>query len=73
MPPYIRPIVRLKDKSIILTDLNVLYANVLNSNNKIIRFRKMSVPEKFLNSEKYLLQTKVEKLMLNNLNKNLKL
>jgi hypothetical protein len=32
----------------------------------------MSVPEKFLNGEKFLLQTKVDKLMRNNNDKSLK-
>ena len=64
LPPHLRPIVKLKDKSIIVTDLNILYANIINSNNKITKFRKMSIPEKFLNSEKYLLQVKVDKLMI---------
>lgn len=65
LPPNIRPIVRLKDKTIITTDLNFLYAKIIDNNNKINKLRKMSVPENFLNSEKLLLQENVNKLINN--------
>lgn len=64
LPPNIRPIVKLRDKTLITTDLNFLYANIINSNNKIIKLRKMSVPEIFLKNEKTILQEKVDKLIL---------
>lgn len=63
LPPNLRPIVQLKDKAIITTDLNYLYSNIINSNNKIIKLRKMAVPEQFLNNEKYTLQIKVDNLI----------
>lgn len=63
LPPNLRPIVKLKDKRIITTDLNLLYSNIINSNNKIKKLRKMYVPEKFLNSEKNTLQTKIDQLI----------
>lgn len=65
LPPNIRPIVRLQDRTIITTDLNFLYSNIINSNNKIIKLRKMSVPEIFLNNEKNILQDKIDKLINN--------
>lgn len=65
LPPNLRPIVKLQDKTIIITDVNFLYANIINSNNKIIKLRKMYIPEKFLNNEKYILQDKVDKLINN--------
>lgn len=65
LPPNIRPIVKLQDKTIITTDLNFLYSNIINSNNKIIKLRKMSVPETFLNNEKNILQDKIDKLINN--------
>lgn len=68
LPPNIRPIVRLQDKTIITTDLNFLYSKIIESNNKIIKLRKMSVPETFLNNEKYLLQEAVDKLINNEKN-----
>lgn len=68
LPPNIRPIVRLQDKTIITTDLNFLYSKIIESNSKIIKLRKMSVPETFLNNEKYLLQEAVDKLINNEKN-----
>lgn len=65
LPPNLRPIVRLQDKTIIVTDVNFLYGNIINSNNKIIKLRKMYVPERFLNNEKLILQDKVDKLINN--------
>ena len=75
LPPNLRPIVRLKDKAIITTDLNKLYSNIITSNNKIIKLRKMCVPETFLTGEKGILQNKINKLIgnekQNSINKNL--
>lgn len=68
LPPNIRPIVRLQDKTIITTDLNFLYSKIINSNNKIIKLRKMSVPETFLNNEKNILQETVDRLISNEKN-----
>jgi DNA-directed RNA polymerase subunit beta' len=69
LPPNIRPIVRLKDKTIITTDLNFLYSKIIDNNNKINKLRKMSVPENFLNNEKLLLQENVDRLINNDLKK----
>lgn len=66
LPPNIRPIVKLQDKTIIATDLNFIYGKIIESNNKVIKLRKMSVPEKFLNSEKNFLQETVDRLIDNN-------
>lgn len=52
----------------ITTDLNLFYSNIINSNNKIKKLRKMSVPEIFLNGEKNILQNKVDKLIISNKN-----
>jgi len=71
IPPNIRPIVKLQEKVIITTDLNFLYANVININNKFKKLEKMSVPKLFLNGEKYTLQSKIDKLILGNKNKNI--
>lgn len=65
LPPNLRPIVKLQDKTIIATDLNFLYSKIIETNNKIIKLRKMSVPEKFLNNEKNFLQESVNKLINN--------
>jgi DNA-directed RNA polymerase subunit beta' len=68
MPPNLRPIIQLKEKVIITTDLNLFYSNIINSNNKIKKLKKMSVPEMFLNGEKNILQNKVDKLIISNKN-----
>jgi DNA-directed RNA polymerase subunit beta' len=70
LPPNLRPIVKLQDKTIITTDLNFLYSKIIDSNNKIVKLRKMSVPENFLNNEKLILQENVDKLINNDGNKN---
>lgn len=65
LPPNLRPIVKLQDKTIIITDVNFLYSNIININNKIMKLRKMFVPETFLYNEKISLQDKVDKLIHN--------
>nr|YP_010700492.1 RNA polymerase subunit beta' [Strombomonas costata]WCH63630.1 RNA polymerase subunit beta' [Strombomonas costata] len=56
LPPNLRPIVKLQDKTLITTDLNFLYAKIININSKINKLRKMLVPEPFLINEKFTLQ-----------------
>lgn len=65
LPPNLRPIVKLQDKTIITTDLNYTYGKIIESNNKIKKLRKMSVPEVFLTNEKNILQIKVDNLINN--------
>lgn len=65
LPPNLRPIVKLQDKTIITTDLNLLYLKIINSNNKLLKLRKMYVPENFLNNEKTILQETVDNLINN--------
>lgn len=65
LPPNLRPIVKLQDKTIITTDLNYTYGKIIESNNKIKKLRKMSVPEIFLTNEKNILQIKVDNLINN--------
>lgn len=65
LPPNLRPIVKLQDKTIIATDLNFLYGKIIETNNKIIKLRKMAVPEKFLNNEKNFLQENIDNLIDN--------
>lgn len=65
LPPNLRPIVKLQDKTVIITDVNFLYSGIININNKILKLRKMSVPETFLYNEKVSLQDKVDKLINN--------
>lgn len=63
LPPNIRPIVKIQGKTVVTTDLNFSYANIINTNSKILKLRKMLVPEKFLSNEKLFLQQKVDILI----------
>ncbi len=63
LPPDIRPIVKIQDKTVVTTDLNFSYLNIISINNKIIKLRKMLVPERFLSNEKLFLQQKVDNLI----------
>lgn len=71
LPPNIRPIVRLQDKTLITTDLNFLYAKIININIKITKLRLMRIPEMFLNNEKNTLQETVDRLINNEKTNNL--
>lgn len=64
LPPDIRPIVKIQDKTVVTTDLNFSYLNIISTNNKITKLRKMLVPEKFLSNEKLFLQQKVDTLIV---------
>lgn len=66
LPPNIRPIVKLEDKRIITTDLNQLYSQIININNKITKLKKMMIKGKYLNNEKNILQENVNELITNN-------
>lgn len=65
LPPTLRPIVKLQDKTIIITELNSLYVEIININNKLIELKKMLIPETFLKSEIYFLQETVTSLIEN--------
>lgn len=65
LPPNLRPVVKLQDKTIIITELNFLYSKIINSNNKLIILKKMRVPETFLTKEINLLKENVGNLLGN--------
>ena len=70
IPPNLRPIVKLQDKTIIITDLNILYSKIINTNNKLKKIKRMLVPENFLHNELNALQEDVNLLIDNKKNKN---
>lgn len=70
LPPNLRPVVKLQDKTIIITELNLLYSKIININNKIIKLKKMSVPDNFLTKDINTLQETVTNLLDNGKNKN---
>jgi DNA-directed RNA polymerase subunit beta' len=73
LPPNIRPIIKLTDNTIFTSDLNFIYIDIINNNNKINKLRKMLIPETFLHFEKKLLQGKIDKLIMNETKNNLRL
>jgi len=70
LPPNFRPLVQLQDTKLITTDLNFLYSKIININNKILKLKKMVIPQNFLTNEKFLLQEAVDNLLDNNNSKN---
>ena len=70
LPPNLRPVVKLQDKTIIITELNLLYAKIININNKLVKLKKMFVPDNFLKKEINLLQESVTNLLDGKKNKN---
>nr|NP_041950.1 RNA polymerase beta' subunit [Euglena gracilis]P23580.1 RecName: Full=DNA-directed RNA polymerase subunit beta'; AltName: Full=PEP; AltName: Full=Plastid-encoded RNA polymerase subunit beta'; Short=RNA polymerase subunit beta' [Euglena gracilis]CAA35053.1 RNA polymerase subunit [Euglena gracilis]CAA50137.1 RNA polymerase subunit [Euglena gracilis] len=65
LPPDIRPVVKLQDGTVIMTDLNFLYIDIIYGNNKIIKLRKFLLPEEFMLNEKRSLQVKVDAFINN--------
>lgn len=63
LPPDLRPILKLQDNTIISSDLNYIYQNIININNKICQLQKMKVSEKFIKSERIKLQTSINSLL----------
>ena len=69
LPPELRPIIKLQDNTIITSDLNYLYQNLININNRILQLKNLQVSKKFIKNEKIKLQESLEQLF-NNENKN---
>lgn len=63
LPPELRPIIRLKDNTIVTSDLNFAYKRIINNNNRIKQLFIMKVNEKYINKEKLLLQENMEELI----------
>lgn len=72
LPPELRPIMKLQDNVIVSSDFNILYAKIINSNNRILQLKNMKVNEKFLKKEKQILQDAIDLLMDKSQNKNIK-
>lgn len=66
LPPNIRPIINLKDKNIIISEINYNYINIININSKIKKLRKLLIPEKFIKNEKKKIQVKIDELINQN-------
>ena len=63
LSPNLRPIIKLKENNIIISEINYLYINIINANNKLKKLRKMLIPEKYTNKEKKSLQTNIDRLI----------
>lgn len=63
LPPELRPILKLQDNVIVSSDFNILYAKIINSNNRILQLKNMKVNEKFLKKEKQILQDSIDILI----------
>jgi DNA-directed RNA polymerase subunit beta' len=62
LPPDLRPIIKLQDNTIVTSDLNQLYQNTININNRINQLKKMQVSERFIKTEKIKLQNSIDEL-----------
>lgn len=72
LPPDLRPIMKLQDNVIVSSDFNILYAKIINSNNRILQLKKMKINEKFLKKEKQILQEAIDSLIDKSQTKNKK-
>jgi DNA-directed RNA polymerase subunit beta' len=67
LPPNLRPLVHLEDGTVILTDLNILYTDIMCLN-KLIKFVKVAFsfsPKDIMINERLALQNKIDKLINN--------
>lgn len=68
LPTGLRPILKLEDNTIVTSDLNILYSEIIKYNNKINFFEKMSAPKALLKNEIKNLQTSIDTLISNGKN-----
>ena len=69
LPPDLRPLVPLDGGKMAISDLNTLYARVINRNNRLKKLMEMNAPELIIQNECRMLQDAVSSL-LNNANSN---
>ena len=65
LPPDLRPMVQLDGGRFATSDLNDLYRRVINRNNRLKKFMKISAPDLIIRNEKRLLQEAVDSLIDN--------
>lgn len=68
LPAGLRPILKLEDNTIVTSDLNFLYSEIIKYNNKIEFFEKMLAPKKLIRKETKNLQEAVDTLINNGKN-----
>jgi DNA-directed RNA polymerase subunit beta' len=67
LPPELRPLVPLDGGKLAISDLNLLYARVINRNNRLKRLMEMNAPELILRNERRMLQDAVSALFNNSI------
>ena len=67
IPPELRPLVPLDGGKMAISDLNLLYARVINRNNRLKRLMEMNAPELILRNERRMLQDSVNTLFNNSI------
>nr|YP_009540970.1 RNA polymerase beta' subunit [Discoplastis spathirhyncha]AYQ93473.1 RNA polymerase beta' subunit [Discoplastis spathirhyncha] len=65
LPPGLRPILKMEDNTIVTSDLNFLYSEIVKYNNKIKFFKKMLAPQILIRREKKNLQESIDTLINN--------
>jgi DNA-directed RNA polymerase subunit beta' len=65
LPPLIRPLLPDDKAGLIISDLNILYLNIIRLNNRLLNFSNLDLPIIFLNNEKRFLQEAVDELIDN--------
>lgn len=65
LPPELRPILKLQDNVVVTSDLNFLYAKIINSTNRMEQLKNMRVNQKFVDKEKSIIQDSID-LLINN-------
>lgn len=65
LPPTLRPIIKMPNNTIITSDFNYLYQEILVANKKLAKIKEMFVTLKLINQQKQLLQIKVNNLINN--------
>lgn len=64
IPPEIRPIIKLTDNTLVISNLNFLYNKLINNNNRAKKLNKMNINKTFLNKEKIIIQETMDNILL---------
>lgn len=63
LPPNLRPIIKMPNNTNISSDFNILYQEIITTNKKLNKIKKMFINTKLIKQQKQLLQLKVDKLI----------
>ncbi|MGX7577109.1 DNA-directed RNA polymerase subunit beta' [Candidatus Vidania fulgoroideorum] len=65
LPPDLRPLLKIQEGKFASSDLNKLYKNVLDRNNRLKKMKKLNTPDLIILNEKKMLQEAVDSLFDN--------